>query len=87
MPKQKKGQRENKMFKCCDCGKVFDEPRIYEEHHPYGMGYATETFSCCPYCGENYEEAKLCKSCNEYFLDCELEDGICEECREDEIED
>lgn len=38
------------MFKCFDCGAVFDEPETYEEHHPYGMTYAVEKWAICPAC-------------------------------------
>lgn len=74
------------MFKCLECGEIFDTPDCYEEHHPYGMGYATETFSCSPCCGGDFKEAKLCKGCDEYFLENELDDGYCESCRENETE-
>lgn len=73
------------MFKCVECGKVFEEPKTYEEHHPYGMGYATESFACCPYCESNFEEAIQCECCGEWFLENDLEKGICEECAENEV--
>jgi len=38
------------MWKCEDCGYIFDEPKIIYERHPYGMGYATEEFAVCPHC-------------------------------------
>jgi predicted nucleic acid-binding Zn-ribbon protein len=35
-------------FKCLECGHIFEdgEQAIWEEHHPYGMGYAAESFVC-----------------------------------------
>ena len=72
------------MFKCYDCREVFAEPLIYKEPYPYGMGYANQLFSRCPYCKGSFDEAKKCEDCGEYFFEDELEDGICEECREDE---
>ena len=48
------------MYKCLACGETFDTPDTYEDHHPYGMGYATERWSICPCCGdtdfEDYHE-------------------------------
>lgn len=68
------------MFKCYCCNATFLEPKIIEEHHPYGMGYATETFAVCPYCGDNFEEATQCTKCGEWFFKDELTNCICEDC-------
>ena len=38
------------MYICSECEGVFEEPETYEEHHPYGMGTASETWYVCPYC-------------------------------------
>jgi hypothetical protein len=76
------------MMICNDCGAVFENDDIYtyEEHHPYGMGYATETWSCCPDCGESdIEEAFLCKRCDEYVAESKLSfHNLCPIC-EDEM--
>ena len=40
------------MYKCLACGEVFSTADTHEEHHPYGCGYATETWAVCPYCGD-----------------------------------
>lgn len=70
------------MFICEHCGEVFDEPRKYEERHPYGMGYAVEVWYECPYCCETgFEEARQCSVCGEYFA--VLEDGLCDACFEE----
>lgn len=67
------------MYICNECGEVFSEPKIIEEHHPYGMGYATEDWAVCPCCGEeDICEAKKCKRCGEYFA--ELHEGYCDCC-------
>lgn len=68
------------MFKCYGCNTTFLEPKIYYEHHPYGMGYATERFAVCPRCGDNFEEATQCTECGEWFFKDELTDGVCEDC-------
>lgn len=42
-------------YKCKCCGEVFDEPRRYVETHGFTDGLY-ETWSCCPYCGGDYED-------------------------------
>ena len=67
------------MYICNNCGETFEEPKIYEEHHPYGMGYATEEFAVCPHCGEgDIEEAYMCCRCDEYVA--QTFKGLCEAC-------
>lgn len=67
------------MYICSECEGVFEEPETYEEHHPYGMGTASETWYVCPYCqSTNYDEAKECTRCGEYVA--ELENGLCDAC-------
>ena len=73
-------------FKCLECGNIFEEGEQarWEEHHPYGMGYAAEEFSGCPVCNGSYEETKQCKICGGEFLEDELNgDGVCDECIEE----
>ena len=73
------------MYKCCDCGYVFEEPKNYSEDRT--PGYSCESsfmyrYSGCPSCSGNYEEAKECDGCGEYFLQRELDfdANLCEEC-------
>lgn len=67
------------MYICNNCGAVFSEPDTYEEHHPYGMGYAAEKWAVCPFCEEtDYSEAKQCERCGEFAA--ELNNGLCECC-------
>ena len=73
-------------YKCLECGHIFDEGEqaIWEEHHPYGMGTASEEFSGCPVCKGDYEETKQCKFCKGEFLEEELNGGfVCDECLEE----
>lgn len=70
------------MYICMDCNRIFDEPKIVSERHPYGMGYATEKLAMCPHCsGLNFEKALMCKNCGECTA--ELTDGLCGSCYED----
>lgn len=76
------------MYKCYDCGHVFDDDECgtYEERYPYGSTYATQTFSTCPMCGGDFGEAKECEICGEYFFEDELEAGYyCDECLKDAV--
>lgn len=69
------------MFKCYDCEATFSEPRIYTEKMGEHFGVpAYASFSCCPECGGNFDEATQCKICGEWFFEDELDDGICEMC-------
>ena len=72
-------------YRCLDCGHIFEEGEqaVWEEHHPYGMGYATENFSGCPICKGDFEETTQCKICGGEFLEDELNGGcVCDECIE-----
>ena len=77
-------------FKCLACGHIFEdgEQARWEEHHPYGMGYAAEEFSGCPICKGDFEETKQCKICGGEFLEDELNGGcVCDECIEEYSKD
>ena len=45
------------MYKCKQCGEVFDEPQVYYESHGFTDGLY-ETQSCCPCCGGDYHEVE-----------------------------
>lgn len=67
------------MFICEECERLFEEPDVYEERHPYGMGYASEEFSVCPFCrSDRIDPAKECERCG--ALVAELHEGLCECC-------
>ena len=67
------------MFICNNCGETFETCGIYEEHHPYGMTFATERFAICPHCEDtDISEAKQCERCGEFFA--ELDEGLCDCC-------
>ena len=67
------------MYICNNCGEIFEDCKIIEEHHPYGMGTAAERLAVCPYCKDtNFQEAKECERCGEFFA--ELNEGLCDCC-------
>lgn len=66
------------MFKCTECGHIFDEPKMWSEKHEDGLPY--ETLSACPNCGEHFEEAKQCEICGGWFTKDDLTMGVCDEC-------
>lgn len=74
------------MHICLNCGHVFGEPDTWNEHHPYGGGYAAEEWSGCPNCHGWYEEAIECAVCGEYFAKSDLTDSICDRCYEEQEE-
>lgn len=85
------------MYKCLDCGHVFEEPKQYrEDRTPGGTcegGSFIEHYTGCLLCSGAYEEAKQCEICGEYFTSDELTDtteyinGGCGDCCEQCIED
>ena len=76
----------NRQCKCTDCGYVFDfeDRTVVKESHGFGDGFY-ETFSCCPNCGGDFEDAADCCECGETFTENELYDGWCEKCLRETI--
>ena len=77
----------NRQCKCTDCGYVFDfeDRRIVEERHGCDYGFH-ETFSCCPNCGGDFEDAVECHECGEAFTEDEIYgDKWCEKCLRETI--
>ena len=71
----------NRQCKCTDCGYVFDyeDRRVVKESHGFNDGFY-ETFSYCPNCGGDFEDAADCCECGETFTENELYDGWCGKC-------
>ncbi|MEG1061642.1 MAG: hypothetical protein RSE43_08860 [Oscillospiraceae bacterium] len=67
------------MYKCENCGAVFDEPEHLFEDRGEGM---YESRCGCPACGEAFDEAYFCDSCGGYCLSDELCCGLCADCAE-----
>jgi hypothetical protein len=65
---------------------VFDceDRTVVKESHGFDDGFY-ETFSCCPNCGGDFEDAADCCECGETFAESELYDGWCEKCLRETI--
>lgn len=76
----------NKQCKCTNCGYVFDfeDRTVVKESHGFDDGFY-ETFSCCPNCGGDFEDAADCCECGETFTENELYSGWCEKCLRETI--
>lgn len=77
----------NRQCKCTDCGYVFDyeDRRIVKESHGFNDVFH-ETFSCCPNCGGDFEDAVECHECGEAFTKNEIYGGKwCEKCLRETI--
>ena len=76
----------NRQCKCTDCGYVFDyeDRTVVNESHGFNDGFY-ETFSCCPNCGGDFEDAADCCECGEAFTENELYSGWCEKCLRETI--
>lgn len=66
------------MYKCKNCGGVFEEPKFYTETHgldspPY------ENWTGCPSCSGAYKGAIQCDQCGEYIVGeyIKINSGVC----------
>ena len=70
------------MYKCIDCGNVFEEPH----YEPAWLGECGDrdvygNDCSCPHCGsEDFDEAEKCELCGEYAAIEHLYDGVCGKC-------
>lgn len=68
------------MFKCSDCGRVF-EYTSYRSDHVQENIY--EAVDCCPHCrSDNYNEVVQCECCRDDFVDDSKMLPICDHCME-----
>ena len=76
----------NRQCKCTSCNYVFDyeDRTVVKERHGFDDGFY-ETFSCCPNCGGDFEDAADCCECCETFTENELYSGWCEKCLRETI--
>ena len=68
------------MFRCCECGNLFEEGEQAVWHENYGAEIGGEMFDGCPVCKGGYEEVHQCKECGDWHTEDELYDGWCEDC-------
>lgn len=76
------------MFKCCECGHLFEEGEqdVWYENQGECHGVtAMERFSGCPLCHYDYEEVHQCEKCGDWHSEDELTEGICDDCLKDSI--
>lgn len=61
------------MYRCNDCGRLFDEPRKGEQD-----AYTGDCYIGCPHCGsDDYVEGNMC-ACGEWCAD----EDMCDDCKE-----
>ena len=76
------------MFKCCECGHLFEEGEQaiwYENQGECHGRIAMEKFGGCPICKGDYEEVHQCKECGDWHTEDELYEGWCEKCLRETI--
>lgn len=73
------------MFRCCECGNLFEEGEQAVWHENYGAEIGGEMFNGCPVCKGDYEEVHQCKECGDWHYEDELYDGWCEKCLRETI--
>lgn len=74
------------MFKCLECGHVFEEgeqAKWSESRGEFWGSACNEIMSGCPLCQGDYAETKPCEICGAEHLEDELISGVCCECIED----
>lgn len=75
------------MYKCKNCGHLFEEGEQEVWNENYGTEIGGEMFSGCPMCRGSYEEVHQCKECGYWHTDDELYEGWCEKCLREKIDE
>lgn len=73
------------MFRCYECGNLFEEGEQAVWYENYGDEISEEMFNGCPVCNGDYEEVYQCKKCGDWHSDDELYEGWCEKCLRETI--
>ena len=77
------------MYICTQCKNVFEDWELKTVHENHGSCFgfpAVESFSVCPICKGECEEAVKCSICEEYHLEEDLTNGICDHCLDNEVD-
>lgn len=76
------------MYRCDDCGELFEEDQIetQKDYFEYGEGTACDTRNVSPCCHESYSEAVPCLICGkcDFYRDYS---GVCKSCLEYGVRD
>lgn len=68
------------MYRCPECGEIFDAPLIARDSHGLPGGFFEE-FCSCPCCGGGkFEQAVKCQNCGDWMPESQGEFGLCEKC-------
>ena len=78
------------MYRCTECGHLFDEPKRYSMDRTPGFSSEPsfyETMYSCPYCNNGdvaYEEVKLCPLCEENYIPVDSHGHVdtCSDCKQ-----
>lgn len=76
------------MYICTKCNHIFEEgeAKTIRQNQGECFGFpAYEDFSVCPMCEGEYEKAVKCSICEEYHLEEDLTNGICDDCLDKEV--
>lgn len=76
------------MYICTQCNHIFEEgeAKTIKQNQGECFGFpAYEDFSVCPMCEGEYEKAVKCSICEEYHLEEDLTNGICDDCLDKEV--
>ena len=77
------------MYICTQCKNIFEEGEAKVIHENQGECFglpAIESFTVCPICEGEYEESVKCSICEEYHLEEDLTNDICDECLDKEVD-
>ena len=69
------------MYRCRDCGHLFEEGEEYSYTETHGFYGAGETFSFCPVCRGSFFKVERCSVCDEYCM--KEGEEFCDDCKVD----
>ena len=67
------------MYKCCNCGAIFEEPSTFLVNYgEYFGSYSLTQEEGCPFCKNDFYPINTCKECGVEIND---DEEYCEKCR------